>query len=127
MIIILPFFSSVPVLVLKVIDYDLFVAGITVNFAGRTKHAIAGNGKISMPAQEFGQGGTAEIVLNQLIKQLPITFKNYSYDVSQWLSPLGHAPDMVAHLDSHSGLDIRFALPHSRRKDEERFTFGYSS
>jgi len=51
----------------KVVRYDLYIQDTTVNFTGKTKHAIAVNGQIPMPDLHFTEGDTAEIwVYNQL-------------------------------------------------------------
>lgn len=51
----------------KRVRYDLFVKDTLVNFAGKTKRAIAVNGQIPMPTLTFTEGDTAEILVhNQL-------------------------------------------------------------
>lgn len=51
----------------KVVRYDLYVKDTLVNFAGKTKRAIAVNGQIPMPTLEFYEGDTAEIVVHNLM------------------------------------------------------------
>ncbi len=51
----------------KVVRYDLYVSDTLVNYAGKSKRAIAVNGQIPMPTLTFTEGDTAEIVVhNQL-------------------------------------------------------------
>jgi hypothetical protein len=65
--IILLLFISNNVFAQKVVRYDLYVNDTIVNFSGKTKRAIAVNGRIPMPTLTFTEGDTAEIyVHNQL-------------------------------------------------------------
>ncbi len=65
----LPLFISIPLFAQKVVHYDLYVTDTTVNFAGKTKQAIAVNGRIPMPTLEFTEGDTAEIVVHNRLKE----------------------------------------------------------
>ncbi len=53
----------------KVVRYELYVKDTLVNFAGKTKRAIAVNGQIPMPTLEFYEGDTAEIVVHNLMDE----------------------------------------------------------
>lgn len=48
----------------KTVHYDLYVKDTTVNFAGKSKRAIAVNGQIPMPTLTFTEGDTAEILVH---------------------------------------------------------------
>ena len=45
----------------RTVRYDLYITDTIVNFAGKSKHAIAVNGSIPMPTLTFTEGDTAEI------------------------------------------------------------------
>ncbi|MEP7169883.1 MAG: multicopper oxidase domain-containing protein, partial [Bacteroidota bacterium] len=51
----------------KTVRYDLYVADTTVNFSGKTKHAIAINGSIPAPTLIFTEGDTAEIYVHNML------------------------------------------------------------
>lgn len=53
----------------KLVHYDLYIDDTIVNYAGKTKRAIAVNGQIPMPTLEFTEGDTAEIVVHNLMKE----------------------------------------------------------
>ncbi|WP_158856748.1 multicopper oxidase domain-containing protein [Lunatibacter salilacus] len=53
----------------KVVRYDLYVKDTLVNFAGKSKMAIAVNGQIPMPTLTFTEGDTAEIVVHNQLKE----------------------------------------------------------
>ncbi len=53
----------------KLVRYDLYVKDTVVNYAGKTKRAIAVNGQIPMPTLTFTQGDTAEIVVHNQLKE----------------------------------------------------------
>ncbi len=52
----------------KAVIYNLFITDTIVNFAGKTRHAIAVNGSIPMPTLTFTEGDTAEIYVHNLLK-----------------------------------------------------------
>ena len=51
------------------VHYDLYITDTTVNFAGKSKHAIAVNGTIPMPTLTFTEGDTAEIYVHNMLKE----------------------------------------------------------
>ncbi len=53
----------------KVVHYDLYVRDTTVNFTGKSKHAIAVNGQIPMPTLHFTEGDTAEILVHNELRE----------------------------------------------------------
>lgn len=53
----------------KVVRYDLYVQDTLVNYAGKSKRAIAVNGQIPMPTLTFTEGDTAEIVVHNQLKE----------------------------------------------------------
>lgn len=53
----------------KTVRYDLYVKDTLVNYAGKSKRAIAVNGQIPMPTLTFTQGDTAEIVVHNHLKE----------------------------------------------------------
>lgn len=53
----------------KVVRYDLYVHDTLVNYAGKSKRAIAVNGQIPMPTLTFTEGDTAEIVVHNQLKE----------------------------------------------------------
>ncbi len=53
----------------KVVRYELYVKDTLVNYAGKSKRAIAVNGQIPMPTLTFTEGDTAEIVLHNQLKE----------------------------------------------------------
>lgn len=53
----------------KLVHYDLYISDTMVNYAGKTKKAIAVNGQIPMPTLEFTEGDTAEIVVHNLMNE----------------------------------------------------------
>lgn len=53
----------------NIVRYDLYVKDTTVNYSGKTKHAIAVNGQIPMPTLTFTQGDTAEIYVHNQLKE----------------------------------------------------------
>ncbi|SFW66955.1 multicopper oxidase family protein [Chitinophaga sancti] len=53
----------------KVVRYDLYVKDTIVNYAGKSKRAIALNGQIPMPTLTFTEGDTAEIVVHNRLKE----------------------------------------------------------
>lgn len=53
----------------KVVRYDLYVKDTIVNYAGKSKRAIAVNGQIPMPTLTFTEGDTAEIMVHNLLKE----------------------------------------------------------
>ena len=48
----------------KTVRYDLYITDTIVNFAGKSKRAIAVNGQIPMPTLTFTEGDTAEIYVH---------------------------------------------------------------
>ncbi|CAH0173352.1 MULTISPECIES: multicopper oxidase domain-containing protein [unclassified Pedobacter] len=52
-----------------VVRYDLYVADTTVTFGGKPKRAIAVNGQIPMPTLTFTEGDTAEIHVQNRLKE----------------------------------------------------------
>ncbi|MCL7988982.1 multicopper oxidase domain-containing protein [Sphingobacterium sp. lm-10] len=58
-----------PVSAQKIVHYDLYVKDTLVNYAGKSKRAIAVNGQIPMPTLTFIEGDTAEIVVHNLLKE----------------------------------------------------------
>ena len=62
-------FSTNQIFAQKVVHYDLFVKDTLVNFSGKEKRAIAINGQIPMPTLTFTEGDTAEIVVQNLLKE----------------------------------------------------------
>ena len=67
------FFLSITIaqnlLAQKVVHYDLYVRDTIVNYAGKSKHAIAVNGQIPMPTLTFTEGDTAEIYVHNELKE----------------------------------------------------------
>ena len=57
-----------PKTISKTVRYDLFVRDTIVTFGGKSKHAIAVNGQIPMPALTFTEGDTAEIYVHNELK-----------------------------------------------------------
>lgn len=53
----------------KIVRYDLYVKDTTVNFTGKTKHAIAINGSIPAPTLYFTEGDSAVIYVHNLLKK----------------------------------------------------------
>ncbi|WP_434978278.1 multicopper oxidase domain-containing protein [Daejeonia sp. YH14] len=53
----------------KTVRYDLYVRDSLVNFTGRSRHAIAINGKLQAPSLYFTEGDTAEIYLHNMLKE----------------------------------------------------------
>lgn len=53
----------------KTVRYDLYITDTVVNFAGKSKHAIAVNGTIPMPTLTFTEGDTAEIYVHNMLKE----------------------------------------------------------
>ncbi|WP_111672843.1 multicopper oxidase family protein [Algoriphagus litoralis] len=53
----------------KVVRYELHVRDTLVNFAGKSKRAIAVNGQIPMPTLTFTEGDTAEIVVHNHLEE----------------------------------------------------------
>ncbi|MBX2953929.1 MAG: multicopper oxidase domain-containing protein [Leadbetterella sp.] len=53
----------------QVVRYELYLSDTTVNYAGKSKRAIAANGQIPMPTLEFTEGDTAEIVVHNRLKE----------------------------------------------------------
>ena len=53
----------------RTVRYDLYITDTTVNFAGKSKHAIAVNGQIPMPTLTFTEGDTAEIYVHNMLKE----------------------------------------------------------
>ena len=51
----------------KTVRYDLFVTDTTVNYTGKTKHAIAINGSIPAPTLYFTEGDTALIYVHNTL------------------------------------------------------------
>ncbi|MEO8772266.1 MAG: multicopper oxidase domain-containing protein, partial [Ferruginibacter sp.] len=51
------------------VRYDLYITDTIVNFAGKSKHAIAVNGQIPMPTLTFTEGDTAEIYVHNMLKE----------------------------------------------------------
>jgi CopA family copper-resistance protein len=51
------------------VRYDLYVNDTTVNFSGKSRHAIAVNGQIPMPTLTFTEGDTAEIYVHNLMNE----------------------------------------------------------
>ncbi|MBK7443205.1 MAG: multicopper oxidase domain-containing protein, partial [Bacteroidetes bacterium] len=52
----------------KTVVYHLYVTDTIVNFAGKSKRAIAINGSIPAPTLIFTEGDTAEIYLHNMLK-----------------------------------------------------------
>lgn len=53
----------------KVVRYDLHVKDTVVNYAGKSKRAIAVNGQIPMPRLTFTEGDTAEIIVHNHLQE----------------------------------------------------------
>ncbi|MFZ4863016.1 multicopper oxidase domain-containing protein [Sphingobacterium sp. Mn56C] len=53
----------------KQVRYDLYLKDSLVNYAGKTKRAIAVNGQIPMPTLTFTEGDTAVIVVHNGLKE----------------------------------------------------------
>ncbi|WP_292008738.1 multicopper oxidase domain-containing protein [Chryseobacterium sp.] len=53
----------------KTVTYNLYVKDTVVNYAGKSKGAIAVNGQIPMPALTFTEGDTARIVVHNLLNE----------------------------------------------------------
>ncbi len=53
----------------RTVRYDLYITDTTVNFAGKSKHAIAVNGNIPMPTLTFTEGDTAEIYVHNMLNE----------------------------------------------------------
>ena len=53
----------------KTVRYELYAKDTMVNYAGKSKRAIAVNGQIPMPTLTFTEGDTAEIVLHNQLKK----------------------------------------------------------
>jgi hypothetical protein len=53
----------------KTVRYDLYVKDTIVNFTGKTRRAIAVNGKLQAPTLYFTEGDTAEIYLHNMLKE----------------------------------------------------------
>ena len=51
------------------VRYDLYITDTMVNFAGKTKRAIAVNGQIPMPTLTFTEGDTAEIYVHNMLSE----------------------------------------------------------
>ncbi len=51
------------------VRYDLYIADTIVNFAGKSKRAIAVNGSIPMPTLTFTEGDTAEIYVHNKLNE----------------------------------------------------------
>ncbi|PSL45351.1 CopA family copper-resistance protein [Chitinophaga niastensis] len=51
------------------IRYDLYVGDTTVNYSGKTKHALAINGSIPGPTLYFTEGDTAEIYVHNTLNE----------------------------------------------------------
>jgi len=56
----------------KTVVYHLYLTDTIVSYAGKSKHAIAANGKIPMPTLTFTEGDTAEVHVHNL-KKTPAT------------------------------------------------------
>ncbi|WP_159731915.1 multicopper oxidase family protein [Sphingobacterium sp. 18053] len=61
--------TQLTVLAQKVVRHDLYVRDTIVNYAGKSKRAIAVNGQIPMPTLTFTEGDTAEIVVHNELKE----------------------------------------------------------
>ena len=53
----------------KRVTYHLYIKDTIVNYAGKSKHAIAVNGSIPMPTLTFTEGDTAVIYVHNLLKE----------------------------------------------------------
>jgi len=53
----------------KTVRYDLYVKDTVVNFTGKSRRAIAINGKLQAPTLYFTEGDTAEIYLHNMLKE----------------------------------------------------------
>ena len=53
----------------RTVRYDLYITDTIVNFAEKSKHAIAVNGSIPMPTLTFTEGDTAEIYVHNMLKE----------------------------------------------------------
>ncbi|MEO6692988.1 MAG: multicopper oxidase domain-containing protein, partial [Saprospiraceae bacterium] len=53
----------------RTVRYDLYITDTMVNFAGKSKHAIAVNGSIPMPTLTFTEGDTAEIYVHNMLNE----------------------------------------------------------
>ncbi|CAL1517437.1 Cell division protein FtsP [Chitinophaga sp. MM2321] len=51
------------------VRYDLYVGDTTVNYSGKTKHALAINGSIPGPTLHFTEGDTAEIYVHNTLNE----------------------------------------------------------
>jgi len=63
------FLSATSAFAQHVVRYDLYVKDTIVNYAGKSKRAIAVNGQIPMPTLTFTEGDTAEIVVHNQLKE----------------------------------------------------------
>lgn len=129
----------------NIVRYDLYVKDTTVNFTGKTKHAIAVNGQIPMPTLTFTEGDTAEIyVHNELNEETSLhwhgIFLPNQYDGVPNLTQMPIKPH-TTHLyrfaiiqhgthwyHSHSGLQEQIGMYGSmillKRKDDTTFRKG---
>ena len=53
----------------RTVRYDLYIADTIVNFAGKSRRAIAVNGQIPMPTLTFTEGDTAEIYVHNELNE----------------------------------------------------------
>ncbi len=53
----------------RTVRYDLYVKDTLVNFTGKSRRAIAVNGKLQAPTLYFTEGDTAEIYLHNMLKE----------------------------------------------------------
>ncbi|WP_143305764.1 multicopper oxidase domain-containing protein [Chitinophaga vietnamensis] len=53
----------------KTVRYDLYISDTTVNYSGKTRHALAVNGQLPGPALHFTEGDTAEIYVHNTLKE----------------------------------------------------------
>ncbi len=58
-----------PIFAQNTVRYDLYVRDTIVNFAGKSKRAIAVNGQIPMPTLTFTEGDTAEIYVHNELNE----------------------------------------------------------
>src|SRR5215212_5621475 len=56
----------------KIVIYHLYLTDTIVNYAGKSRHAIAANGQIPMPTLTFTEGDTAEVYVHNQ-KKTPAT------------------------------------------------------
>lgn len=136
-----PFFAGAQ----RTVHYDLYVKDTIVTFGGKEKRAIAVNGQIPMPALEFTEGDTAEIVVHNGLKEstslhwhgvfLPNKEDGVPYLTQQPIAPGAdyvYRFPVIQHgthwYHSHSGLQEQIGMYGSfimhKRKEDKTFRKG---